>query len=308
MNSQEQYREFCTGRDDIHLFMQPYWLDIVCGPAHWDAVLSKDHDGSIRGAWAFQYGTRLGFKWLRLPVATPFTGIWMGVPEDLPLQKQVSTRHEIMTDLLAQMPHHAILELKLHWSVTDWLPMYWHGYRQETRYTFRFPEVNADEIYEHFSKSFQRNLRAAERHYTITDCSAEELHPLIETVFAMRDTTSPLSFSTLQGIMQTLSARHQCKAYAAHDDDGIQAAILTVWDESTTYYLLGGRRQTDSKYGANLLLWQALQDTANRNQAFDFEGSMIEGVNKFFQSFGAPMTPYFYIYHYSGLARLKYLR
>jgi hypothetical protein len=208
---------------------------------------------------------------------------------------------------LDRLPGHAILELKLHWSLEDWLPMYWHGFRQETRYTFRFPKVDVDEIYQNFSKSFQRNLRAAERHYSISDCSAAELHPLIESVFAMRDASSPLSLSTLGKMIEILSDRGQCRTYAARDADGIQAAILTVWDHHTTYYLLGGRQQTDSKYGANLLLWQAIQDTAMRNQSFDFEGSMIEGVNKFFQSFGAQMTPYFYIYHYTGPARLKYL-
>ena len=308
MKEQEYYREFCTERGDIPLFMLPYWLDVVCGPDQWDAVLHRDAEGRITGAWAYHFGTKAGMRWIRLPAITPFTGIWLDIPEDGPVQKQIADRQEILSALAAQLPRVQIFELKVHWSLHDWLPLYWQGYRQETRYTFRFDMIDTKGIHAQFSKSFRRNLRAAERHYTITDCTASELYPLMEHVFGIRDAQMPLSSGTLEQVIAMLSARGQCRLYGARDSDGLQAAILTVWDAGTTYYLIGGRRRTDSRHGINLLLWQAIRDAAARGHAFDFEGSMIEGVNRFFQSFGARLTPYCYFYRYRGIARLKYLQ
>jgi hypothetical protein len=131
---------------------------------------------------------------------------------------------------------------------------------------------------------------------------------MMENVFEMRGARVAFTQQTLEGIVDTLQKRDQCHLYAARDDEGIQAILLVVWDSTTTYYLIGGRRQTDSRHGTNLLLWQAIADAAQRGHAFDFEGSMIQGVNQFFQKFGAELTPYHYIYKYRGLARYKYLR
>ena len=130
---------------------------------------------------------------------------------------------------------------------------------------------------------------------------------MMERVFALREATPLLTEDVLKKVVAEMRARNQGELYCAVDDQGPQTAIFTVWDDTTTYYLIGGRKQSDSRHGKNLLIWQALQDTANRKQAFDFEGSMIQGVNRFFQNFGARLTPYHYVYRYRGIARIKYL-
>ncbi len=307
MTSKDTYREICTSIPDLPLFMEPFWLDIVWPDERWGAVFSRNEEGVIHGAWAYAFGTTYGMSWNRLPVITPYTALWIQSPVALPVQKQIAHRHEVMLDLERQLPRSQILELKLRWTFQDWLPLYWTGYRQETRYTFRFPVVDTESIYAGFSKSFKRNLRAADREYTIEEGRVDDLYALMERVFELRDAHVTLTKQTLEHLVSTLRQRQQCQIYAARDTEGVQAIMLAVWDSTTTYYLIGGRRRTDSRHGMNLLLWQAIQDAGKRGHAFDFEGSMIEGVNKFFQSFGAELTPYHYIYRYRGLARLKYL-
>jgi hypothetical protein len=287
--------------------MQPFWLDITCEPGSWDAVFSKREDGSIQGAWAFRHGAQNGMRWIKLPVLTPFTALWIDTPENLSPQKEIVHRHEVLTDLERQLPPAQIVELKLQWTMQDWLPLYWKGYRQETRYTFRFHQMDVNAIYNGLSKSFHRNLRAAEREYTIEEGKVDDLYALMERVVEMRESRVVFTQQNLERIIRELQSRNQCKIYAARDTQAVQAIVLAVWDEKTTYYLIGGRRRTDSRHGTNLLLWQAIQDAALRGHTFDFEGSMIEGVNKFFQKFGATLTPYHYIYRYRGIARLKYL-
>ena len=42
-------------------------------------------------------------------------------------------------------------------------------------------------------------------------------------------------------------------------------------------------------------MWEAIQFASTVTQRFDFEGSMMEPVEKFFRAFGATQTPYFSI-------------
>jgi hypothetical protein len=45
----------------------------------------------------------------------------------------------------------------------------------------------------------------------------------------------------------------------------------------------------------SLLFWNAIKLASEKGLAFNFEGSMIPGVERFFRSFGGGLTPVFYI-------------
>ena len=66
------------------------------------------------------------------------------------------------------------------------------------------------------------------------------------------------------------------------------------YDDQNAYYLAGG---TDAKfYGSgsmSLLLWKAIQESiVLHKKVFDFEGSMVNNVNKFFKNFGTQEIEY----------------
>ena len=44
-------------------------------------------------------------------------------------------------------------------------------------------------------------------------------------------------------------------------------------------------------------MWHAIQFAATVSRVVDFEGSMMEPVERFFRGFGAVQTPYFAIWH-----------
>ena len=45
----------------------------------------------------------------------------------------------------------------------------------------------------------------------------------------------------------------------------------------------------------SLALWEAIQFSSQVSRRFDFEGSMIESIERFFRAFGAREVPYFYV-------------
>ncbi|MDX1479343.1 MAG: GNAT family N-acetyltransferase [Saprospiraceae bacterium] len=307
-HNQETYRQWCAGTSGIPLFMQPYWLDAVIPDRSWSGVVARANEDRMRAAWSINLSRQRRMKAIVAPPLTPYTGIWLDLDQTLSAQKQSAQRQTLVAALEDQLPVVAIFEQKLHPSLQDWMPFYWKGYRQETRYTFRFDCRQVDEIYAQFSDSFRRNIRAAERKFdTALSTDIPELFGLIAEVFRLRKQPVPFTLEQLQHVWQVMSERGQCAIYRASDERGVNSAILVVWDAHTTYYLLGGRSGSNTRSSSNLLLWRAIQDAGQRGHVFDFEGSMIQGVHAFFQSFGAYMQPYLFIYRYTGLARLKYL-
>lgn len=309
MPSKKAYIEFCEANNDIPLFMRPYWLDAVAGVKGWDAILSRNTEGKIVGAWALHHRKLKGFKAIVLPPMTPFTGIYLDVDDALPVQKQALQRQEILEDLISQVPDVTVFEQKFQYTLQDWTPFYWEGYKQETRYTFRFTKPDPEAIYANFTKSFQRNLRAAEREFRVEKSTdVTELYRLIQNVYKLREEEIGFTFETLNAAYSTVHALGQSTIYRAMDGDEVSSAILTVHDAHTTYYLLGGRAGSNTRNSTNLLLWHAIRDAAERGHDFDFEGSMIKGVHRFFQSFGGEMVPYHFVYRYLGIGKVRYLR
>ena len=71
------------------------------------------------------------------------------------------------------------------------------------------------------------------------------------------------------------------------------SAIYIVWDANSAYYLLGGSDPNFRSSGANsLLLWEAIKFASGVTKRFDFEGSMIEPIERYFRGFGATQKPY----------------
>jgi hypothetical protein len=74
------------------------------------------------------------------------------------------------------------------------------------------------------------------------------------------------------------------------------AAALTGTFAGKTSYLMSAQSPVAQGSGAmNLCLAKAIESACSKSQIFDFEGSMIEGIEAFFRGFGGRPEPYLII-------------
>ena len=84
---------------------------------------------------------------------------------------------------------------------------------------------------------------------------------------------------------------------AAKDANGnIHSILFYVWDKTTAYYLHGGTYNDYKTSGSmSLLLWEAIKRSSKIVKQFNFEGSMVESIERYFRAFGGKQAPYFEI-------------
>lgn len=95
--------------------------------------------------------------------------------------------------------------------------------------------------------------------------------------------------------------------FFAEDAQGrIHAAAFLIWNPDRAYYLMGGGDPELRNSGAgSLVMWEAISFASTVSRQFDFEGSMIEPVERFFRAFGGEPVSFFSI---SKLSRqMKFL-
>ena len=85
------------------------------------------------------------------------------------------------------------------------------------------------------------------------------------------------------------------RTIAAYDENGnLHAALFVIWDKISAYDLISTIDPEYRTFGAaSLLIKEIITYTSTLTSKFDFEGSMIEPVERSFRQFGAKQKSYF---------------
>lgn len=287
------------------LFQKEWWLNAVA-PGQWDAVVVKKGN-EIAARLPFFIEKKYGFTALTQPPLTPMLGPWLR-PIDAKHSKQLSTQKELIWELLEKLPRHDLFSQSLHPSITNWLPFYWKGFEQTTRYTYVLDNIsNLDAIWSGFSEQARRNVRKAQSKLTVKmGVDIERFLDINEKTFLRQQKKLPYSRELVKRIDSAARAQNASQIFHAEDSTGrIHAAIYILWDERSAYYMMGGEDpELRNSEASSLLIWQAIQFASNLSKIFDFEGSMIQPIERFFRGFGARQVAYSHITNASNFLRI----
>lgn len=296
MTNKQKYRELCKTENDIPIFSKDWWLDAACGKDNWDVVL-VEKGGHIMASMPYHVKKKFGFTNISMPQLTQTLGPFIKYPQGQKYYKKLSWEKEMMTSLIKQLPKFAIFSQSFHYSVTNWLPFYWKGFEQTTRYTYVVENILLDNLEKNFETDIRRRRKKAKEFgiKTIESNDVKAFYKLNEKTFARQGQKTPHSFDFVNKLYLACQSNNACKMYFAQDADGnFIAANFLVWDHNAVYYLMGGiDPQKKDLGGMDGLLHESIKFALESQKVFDFEGSMIESIEKYFRSFGAIQKPYY---------------
>lgn len=283
--------------NEYPLFSQPWWLDAVA-PNQWgEVVIEKGGSVAARLPYVWRKKKFSGLI-LDMPKLTKSLGPWLR-PHVGKYASRLAEEKDLMTELIAGLPPFGVFLQNFHPSITNWLPFYWKGFSQTTRYTYVLEDLsNLDLVWNDFAKNIKTDIRKAEKQVVIReDLPFEKFSPLNQQVFARQNKAANYSPEFAERLDAACLVQNRRKIFFAEDAQGrLHAAVYIVWDDESAYYLMGGGDPELRSSGAtSLCMWNAIQFAATVTKKFDFEGSMIESVERFFRAFGAKQTPFFQV-------------
>ena len=295
--SKDLYRELCSKEDSIPVFSRDWWLDAACGE-DWDAFV-MEKKGRVYAAMPLYIPCN---NVVSMPHYTQSMGVWFApAAADTKYSSVLEHRQSICKLFVEQLkPYKSFLQNFGH-EFTDWLPFYWDGYSQTTRYTYILNGIkDTDRLFSNMSQQIRRNIRNAEEQ-TVTVCNVmdtDEFLKIQSLTFKRQNKRNTQSPDVLRRLIDVSRERGQGDIFGGYDKAGnLHAAAFVVWQNSSAYYIAGGGDPALRSSGAqSLVLWEAIKHVSQYTDTFDFEGSMLPGVERFFREFGAVQTPYFMIY------------
>lgn len=292
------YEAFCN-QHNLPLPFQPWWLDAVCIHGHWNACVAQNKAGQTVGVMPYYMVRRWGLKAIVQPPHTAYSGPWV-----LPLEQQDAKRsthysheHKTLQILLEQLPRTAYFRQHFHPACTNWLPFHWAGYRQTTRYTYRFNQVQ--QVENECKSAIQKKIQRIEQSVHIVENvnfdSAFNL--MTQSLLRQGIGTNGVNAALLR-LYQVLQQRAQIVllGLAESGTDRIVAAQALAFNQTEASFLFSGQViEPRLPYLNYRLLYESLQWCAQGGLRADLEGSMHAGVEQVFRSMGAERTPYFQV-------------
>lgn len=284
-----------------NVFEQPWWLDIVAQGA-WQEVVVEEA-GEVVGRLPFCTRNNM----IELPALTQTCGIWIKETEQ-GINDSLSREKKIIFELMDQLPRFKSFKVAFDTSRQYFLPFLWKGFKVSPRVSYRISDLtDLEKTYSNFSKTVKKNIKSAQKKVEITTVSdVDVLLDIMDKTFAVQGRKYPVSKEIIRRIVEECDRRGNGKMYTAVDKQGnVHACSYFVYDENVFYYLIAG---SDSEYRSSgaqtLILWEAIQYASQVSKIFDFEGSMVEGIETFFRRFGGDPVVYYEISQESFLKEM----
>ena len=299
INDRAKYTEFCKRQDKLPIFFEPWWLDQVCGQGIWEAfVFSGPNDSSLAIA-PICYSKKWGWKVIKLPVLTPYLGLWVDFPAD---KGEESARkrfaQKIIHAYIDHVPDVSFYSQLFHPQMVNCLPFYWEGYQQSVYYEQIIPKKSMDAIWGRLHSSVRNKIRKAQKKLRVTETDdINAFYDLNLLSFTKNNLQPPYDRDLLKGIIEQLKDRQRGTIQMVVDETGQPYVTnLLIWDHQLVYNLIAGGDPNLASSGCmQLLYWESIKLAITKHKSFSFCGSMMQNVERVNADFGAIQRPYFYV-------------
>ena len=139
MSNKDKYRTHCLKEKSIPFFSNSWWLDTVC-PNSWDVCL-VEKGGQVFASMPYYNKKKFGLNLISSPQLTQTHGPWLKSSTAKPSNRYAEEK-KLLSNLISQLPNFDYFNQNWNYKITNWLPFYWNGFTQTTRYTYRFSDLS----------------------------------------------------------------------------------------------------------------------------------------------------------------------
>lgn len=253
-------------------------------------------ENKIVGVWPYFKKSKYGITYLTLPPLVPYLGPILIYNTNFEKQiHELSFEKKVLSMLSDNLPNADLIICQGYPEWKNWQPLSWKGFSQTTRYTYRLDLLKSLEVLWGSLESKKRNsITMAQREIEIRrEKDSAAIFDLWNTSLNRKETRTPITSTFFNNLDMVTTAQNSRFSFSAFRKNQRIASAYVLYDKSVAYLIMTGRNLDGPKGTMSALIWKCIEESKNRKlEIFDFEGSMIEGVESFFRSFGGVQTAY----------------
>lgn len=190
----------------------------------------------------------------------------------------------------------SIFSFSLNTTVVDTQPFIWKGLKISPRYKYLINlSESIDDILMNMSQKRRQIIVKTEKENLKIKITNNH-YPIISLI---KETFSQQKIKFKNTMVKKLITNKHIKEHSfstiVSHNNKILAAIFCVYDKKTVHSIFSGYNKESNINGAGAFaLWEAIKYSKNQGfNFFDFEGSMIERIERYLRGFGGELKPYY---------------
>jgi hypothetical protein len=277
------------------LFHTSWWHQ--AWKTHPDIYARKGDSGDFEAGIPIHRSSSRRFTSIGRPPLSPINGPVFKYPSNYSradLNKHI--KKELFEAIFA-CPRADYIEFALSNEINDIMPFIWSGFDTHVAYTYIIPKSESEFWTKNMSKRHKINLNQARKEMLDFRCTIQ-INPPFNLIQPLLSDTAKIKgfryFGKTESWWNTVFKKGVGRIYLIRNSemDPICTTVM-VWDSHTAYYLLGGMNYKVRKDTAlNWILFERMiHDAHEMNLDFNFEGSILQGVERFFRGWGGELRP-----------------
>jgi hypothetical protein len=278
------------------VFNQPAWLSLY-DSLHVNGIYNLNNE--LIGAFNVYSAKKFGVTYYLVPPYSPSNALFFVNPAEsnanrISFEKAI---HEAISNYFLALKGSLIISA-FPPEIIDTQAYFWSKFKVIPNYTYRLVLNKTEEqLFDNLTSEKRKSIRKAQKdNVTVKLCEDYKLvKQLVLKTFDRKNKTVSVEF--LDKILFNYANNANSFAFVAYINNTPTACTFCVHNGKTSYYLFGGYDESNKHHGAGpSCMWQAILYARNLGvKIFDFEGSMLQEVEKYFREFGGDLVPYYTI-------------
>ncbi len=258
-----------------------------------------DEDNRLFGGFHLFENNKFFIRYYNNPPFTPFIGPFLINKSStdfkiLNFQKKVSKNLAKFIKKLNAI----LLFFSLDRTLIDVQPFIWAKLKVYIRYTYAINlRLNKEKIWENFSPERRNDIRKANND-GVKIFKGSDKNTLMELIMkSLTRQNKTIDIKSLEKIVFEFSSDINSFYFIASYKEKPISVSFCIHDKKTAYYVIGGYDSNNKHHGAGAsTLWECIKHAKKLDlKEFDFDGSMIPNIERFFRGFGGQLVPFYRI-------------
>jgi len=257
----------------------------------WDAIIVKEGSAYI-AIMPLCINTKVGIKFATQPFFAQYLGILFGKNNENKY-KELEHKKKIINEIHNSIPQ----ELKyINYNFApefDYeLPLKWLGWSQKTIYTYWLDIKNGYDVFlKNAASHVRREIKKFEQsNYRVLECNEPEI-VLSILKLAKGDALKNIDEHFFQALINNSKYYYEkamSSCFLAYDGEKAIAGIIYFFYKNKMIYYQGSTLSEYKNSGAmTAIIAESIKKYSDEYEFLDFDGSMIEPIERFFRGFGA---------------------
>lgn len=256
-----------------------------------------DKGDNLIGGFTIYEEKKFGLRIFRNPPFTPTIGPFLKIDAKNPVAVMGIWKEALssMAEFIEGLPY-SVVSFSLDKDIVDTQPFIWKKFKVIVRYKYLLDLSHpTEDIWKGMSHEKKKAINRATEDGLLAKQidDFKVIQALVLKTFSRQEQQFHKDY--LDRILFDFANKKNCCGFVTFKEDRPLACEFIAYDKNTAHGVISGYDHNYKHRGAGpLAFWEAIKYAKESGlKYFDFEGSMIPRLERYFREFGGQLTPYY---------------